>query len=46
MDYSGVEKDATLKESEFICKDLIINTTNSTIGFITKSGTKVEVNYR
>lgn len=38
-----IEKDATLDYNRFFCRDFIISTTNSSIGYVTNSGMKVQV---
>jgi hypothetical protein len=42
-DMKPVEQDATLECNKFICKDFLISTSLSNIGYVTKSGTKVDV---
>ena len=42
-DLRSVEHDATLEYLKFICKDFMISTSTANIGYVTKSGTKVDV---
>ena len=43
FDIDAIENDATVEYNKFFCKDFLINTTSSVIGYVTKSGTDVEV---
>lgn len=43
LDLNKVENDATIEYQKFFCKNFLINTTTGVIGFITKSGSSVEV---
>ena len=43
FDFDAVESDATVEYKKFFCKDFLINTTKAVVGFVTKSGTSVEV---
>ena len=38
-----VENDATLEYKKFVCIDFLISSNSATLGFITQSGTKVDV---
>ena len=40
---SGVEHDASVEYRKFLCTDFLINSTNAIIGYVTKSGTSVQV---
>ncbi len=41
----SVENDATLEYKKFVCTDFLISTNSATLGFITQSGTKVDVKF-
>jgi hypothetical protein len=43
FDIEEVENDATVEFKKFFCKDFLISTTTAAIGFVTNSGTNVEV---
>ena len=42
-DLNPIENDATIEYNKFVCKDFLVSTKNSVIGFMTKSGTDVKV---
>ena len=50
-DYTGhlsyplepIENDATIQYNKFLCKDFLVNTKNSCIAYVTKSGTGIKI---
>lgn len=38
-----VENDATVEYQKFFCKNFLVNTSTAVTGYVTKSGTSVEV---
>jgi cilia- and flagella-associated protein 251 len=38
-----IESDATIEYKKFLCKDFLVNTKTSVIGFVTKSGTDIRI---
>lgn len=43
FDIDEVDNDATVEYKKFFCRDFLISSTNAVIGFVTKSGTGVDI---
>lgn len=43
IDINKVENDATVEYQKFFCKNFLVNTNTGFIGYVTKSGTNLEI---